>query len=86
MGKFQNIANMAQSKSICKQMILAIVAFCRLNWSLVCVQTLFCFAIVLFTLENSTIRPFLFDNKRFFIEKEDEGVNSQRSSRQIESF
>ena len=49
-----------------------------MNWSLVCVQTLFCFIIVLFTLGNSTIRLFMFDNKRFFTEKEDKGVNSQR--------
>ena len=55
-----------------------VVAFCRLNWLLVCVETLFCFIIVLFTLCNSTIRLFMFDNKRFFIEKEDERANSQR--------
>ena len=62
------------------------VAFCRLNWSLVCVQTLFCFIIVLFTLGNFTIWLFMFDKKRFFIEKEDEGVNSQRFQGKLRVF
>ena len=62
------------------------VAFCRLNWSLVCVQTLFCFIIVLFTLGSSTIRLFTFENKRFFIEKGDERVNSQRFQGKLKVF
>ena len=58
--------------------VSAVVVFCRLNGPLVSVQTLFCFIIVLFTLGNSMIRLFMFDNKRFSIEKEDERANSQR--------
>ena len=66
--------------------LIKVVAFWRLNWSLVCVQTLFCFIIVLFTLGSSTIRLFTFENKRFFIEKGDERVNSQRFQGKLKVF
>ena len=66
--------------------LIKVVAFWRLNWSLVCVQTLFCFIIVLFTLGSSTIRLFTFENKRFFIEKGDERVNSQRFQGKLRVF
>ena len=62
------------------------IAFSCLNWLLVCVQTLFCFIIVLFTLGNSMIRLFTFENKRFFIEKGDERVNSQRFQGKLRVF
>ena len=46
------------------------VAFCCLNWSLVCVQTLFCFTIVLFILGNSAIRLFMFDKTKEYTVKD----------------
>ena len=62
------------------------VAFCRLNWLLVCFQTLFCFIIVLFTLGSSTIRLFTFENKRFFYRERRRKSKQSKISRQIESF
>ena len=45
-------------------LIIRNTAFCCLNWSLVCVQTLFCFTIVLFILGNSAMRLFIFDKTK----------------------
>ena len=44
------------------------------------------FIIVLYTSGNFTIRLFMFDNKRFYIEKEDQRVNSQRFQGKLRVF